>query len=92
MSTSNLGELYRQSKMKKETNGEFKQKIDTLVSKHDDVLLRVDDLQSKFSDLIQSHDKLKNEYDNYIVTSNANFKEIQEVIVDLSIRLTKNGL
>jgi uncharacterized coiled-coil DUF342 family protein len=87
----NLGEMYRQSKMKKEANGEFKQKIDTLVSKQDDVSSRVDDLQSKYSELIQSHDKLKTEYDNFVSTCNANFKEFHDVIIDLSGRLTKNG-
>lgn len=87
----NLGEVYRQSKMKKEANGEFKQKIDTLVSKHEDVSTRVEDLQTKYSELIQSHDKLKTEYDNFVLTCNGNFKEFHDVIIDLSGRLTKNG-
>lgn len=87
----NLGEAYRQSKMKKEANGEFKQKFDTLLSKSEDISTRVEDLQKKYTDLIQSHDRLKNEYDNFVLASNENFKEFNDVIIDLSTRLTKNG-
>ncbi len=79
-----LGELYRQSKQKKELNGEVKTHLDTINDK-------IGDLQTKLSELLQSHDTLNLQFADYRTVHDAKLNEVNDVIIDMSKRMTSNG-
>lgn len=86
-----LGELYRQSKQKKELNGEVKTQLDTIQAKQLTINDKIGDLQTKLSELLQSHDTLNLQFADYRAVHDAKLNEVNDVIIDMSKRMTSNG-
>lgn len=87
----NLAEVYRQSKQKKELNGEIKTQLDTVQNKQKSTDDKISDLQLKVSDLIQNLDNYKLQFTDYQTVSDAKLNETHDVIIDMSKRMTSNG-
>lgn len=87
----NLGEVYRQSKQKKELNGEIKTQLDSVQLRQKSLEDKVADLQLKVSELIQNLDTIKLQFSDAQTVNESKLAETHEVIIDLSKRMTSNG-
>lgn len=88
---ASLGELYRQSKQKKELNGEIKTQLDSMQAKQLTASDKISDLQAKLSELLQSHDTLALQFSDYRAVNDAKLSEANDIIIDMSKRMTSNG-